>query len=60
MITRVLSNFISKRHIEAAPEIDPSVPLAREQEEQLYTHLGRAKYWEREPRAPEGQANGKR
>jgi hypothetical protein len=50
---------LSKRHIEAAPEFDPSVPLAREQEERLYTHLGRAKYWEREPKAREGKANGK-
>ena len=50
---------LSKRHIEAAPEFDPSVPLAREQEERLYTHLGRVKYWEREPKAPEGKANGK-
>ena len=37
---------LSKRHIEAAPEFDPSVPLAREHEERLYTHHGRAKYWE--------------
>ena len=44
---------LSKRHIEAAPEFDPSVPLAREHEDRLYTHLGREKYWEREPRAPE-------
>jgi uncharacterized protein YrrD len=50
---------LSKRHIEAAPEFDPSVPLAREHEERLYTHLGREKYWEREPRAPEGKTNGK-
>ena len=50
---------LSKRHIEAAPEFDPSIPLAREHEERLYTHLGRAKYWEWEPRAPEGKANGK-
>lgn len=50
---------LSKRHIEAAPEFDPSVPLAREHEERLYTHLGRAKYWEREPRASEGKGNGK-
>jgi len=50
---------LSKRHIEAAPEFDSSVPLAREHEERLYTHLGRAKYWEREPRTPEGKANGK-
>jgi sporulation protein YlmC with PRC-barrel domain len=50
---------LSKRHIEAAPEFDPSIPLAREHEERLYTHLGRAKYWEREPRAPEGRGNGK-
>jgi hypothetical protein len=50
---------LSKRHIEAAPEFDPSVPLARDQEERLYTHLGRTKYWEREPKAPEGKANGK-
>jgi hypothetical protein len=50
---------LSKRHIEAAPEFDPSVPLIREHEERLYTHLGRAKYWEREPRAREGKANGK-
>jgi len=35
------------------------VPLAREHEERLYTHLGREKYWEREPRAPEGKTNGK-
>ena len=35
------------------------VPLAREHEEQLYTHLGRAKYWEREPRASEGKGYGK-
>ena len=50
---------LSKRHIEAAPEFDPSLPLAREHEERLYTHLGRDKYWEREPRAPEGRTNGK-
>ena len=50
---------LSKRHIEAAPEFDPSVPLIREHEERLYTHLGRVKYWEREPRAREGKANGK-
>jgi uncharacterized protein YrrD len=50
---------LSKRHIEAAPEFDPSVPLAREHEERLYTHHGRAKYWEREPRASEGKRNGK-
>jgi uncharacterized protein YrrD len=50
---------LSKRHIEAAPEFDPSIPLAREHEERLYTHLGRAKYWEREPGAPEGRGNGK-
>jgi hypothetical protein len=50
---------LSKRHIEEAPEFDPSVSLSREHEEQLYTHLGRAKYWEREPRAPEGKTNGK-
>jgi len=50
---------LSKRHIEDAPEFDPSVPLGREHEERLYTHLGRAKYWEREPRTPEGKANGK-
>jgi hypothetical protein len=36
---------LSKRHIEAAPEFDPSI--------------GRAKYWEREPRAPEGKTHGK-
>jgi hypothetical protein len=41
---------LSKRHIEAAPEFDPSTPLAREHEERLYDHLGRSKYWEREPR----------
>jgi PRC-barrel domain protein len=41
---------LSKRHIEAAPEFDPSIPLAREHEERLYDHLGRSKYWEREPR----------
>jgi uncharacterized protein YrrD len=41
---------LSKRHIEAAPEFDPSLPLAREHEERLYDHLGRAKYWEREPK----------
>lgn len=41
---------LSKRHIEAAPEFDPSMPLAREHEERLYDHLGRSKYWEREPR----------
>jgi uncharacterized protein YrrD len=50
---------LSKRHIEAAPEFDPSVPLAREHEERLYTHHRRAKYWEREPRASEGKRNGK-
>jgi len=50
---------LSKRHIEAAPEFDSSVPLIREHEERLYTHLGRVKYWEREPRAREGKANGK-
>jgi sporulation protein YlmC with PRC-barrel domain len=50
---------LSKRHIEEAPEFDPSVSLSREHEEKLYTHLGRAKYWEREPRAPEGKTNGK-
>jgi hypothetical protein len=50
---------LSKRHIEAAPEFDPSVPLGREHEEQLYTHLGRAKYWEREPRPPERKSHGK-
>jgi len=41
---------LAKRHIEAAPEFDPSRPLAREHEERLYDHLGRSKYWEREPR----------
>jgi hypothetical protein len=41
---------LSKRHIEAAPEFDPSAPLAREHEEWLHDHLGRSKYWEREPR----------
>jgi hypothetical protein len=41
---------LSKRHIEAAPEFDPSMPLAREHEERLHDHLGRSKYWEREPR----------
>lgn len=41
---------LSKRHIEAAPEFDSSVPLGREHEELLYDHLGRPKYWEREPR----------
>src|SRR5262245_2371401 len=41
---------LEKRHIEAAPEFDPSMPLAREHEERLYDHLGRSKYWEREPR----------
>lgn len=50
---------LSKRHIEAAPEFDPSIPLIREHEERLYTHLGRTKYWEREPKAPEGKPNGK-
>jgi PRC-barrel domain len=40
---------LSKRHIEAAPEFDPSTPLARAHEERLYDHLGRSKYWEREP-----------
>ena len=51
---------LSKRHIEAAPEFDPSLPLEREHEERLLTHLGRAKYWERESRAVEGKkANGK-
>ena len=41
---------LSKRHIEAAPEFDPSMPLDREHEERLYDYLGRSKYWEREPR----------
>jgi len=41
---------LSKRHIEAVPEFDPSTPLAREHEERLYDHLGRSKYWERELR----------
>jgi len=50
---------LSKRHIEAAPEFDSSIPLEREHEERLYTHLGRAKYWEREPRAFEGRSDGK-
>ena len=50
---------LSKRHIEAAPEYDPSVPFVREHEERLYTHLGRANYWERERGAPRGKANGK-
>jgi hypothetical protein len=32
------------------------MPLAREHEERLYDHLGRPKYWEREPRRkPEGK-----
>ncbi len=50
---------LSQRHIEAAPEFDPSMPLAREHEDRLHTHLGRAKYWERESRAPEGKGHGK-
>ena len=41
---------LSQRHIEAAPEFDPTLPLEREHEERLYDHLGRPKYWEREPR----------
>ena len=41
---------LSKRHIEAAPEFDPSMPLDREHEERLHDYLGRSKYWEREPR----------
>jgi len=41
---------LSKRHIEAGPEFDSSLPPAREHEERLYDHLGRPKYWEREPR----------
>jgi len=36
---------LAKRHIEAAPEFDSSVPLGREHEELLYDHLGRPKYW---------------
>jgi hypothetical protein len=39
---------LAKRHIETAPEFDPSMPLGREHEERLFDHLGRSKYWERE------------
>jgi len=41
---------LSRRHIEDAPEFDPSMPLAREHEEWLHDRLGRSKYWEREPK----------
>jgi hypothetical protein len=44
---------LSRRHIEAAPEFDPSMPLAREHEEWLHDRLGRSKYWEREPKRPD-------
>jgi uncharacterized protein YrrD len=50
---------LSKRHIEAAPEFDPSIPLAREHEERLYDHLGRSKYWERELRRKVEESHGK-
>jgi len=49
--SKVLAD-LSRRHIEAAPQFDPSMPLAREHEEWLHDHLGRTKYWEREPKRP--------
>ena len=41
---------LSQRHIEAAPEFDPAMSVAREHEERLHDYLGRPKYWEREQR----------